>query len=256
MAEQSRVPQFGNWEGEMDVHYTAYFDKARRERPGGQIINPNNAQQNPDYFADSMPQAQPAPSETNPKQEEFPGQGAVKPTPEPHVNIEDGGTWLVSESLARHDHMGHRGTHGVNSGETNRRPSRPSGGSHSADRSPLHPHFQGGRTPTRGSRVSSPSWEGKNIHENSHGNPGRSRLKPAKSDDSLDKSAAVPKFGDWNEANPSTADGFTEIFDKVRAEKHAGETNSPGVVTEPSGNPRKPNMKGSDKGCCFPWWKK
>ncbi|KAA8543506.1 hypothetical protein F0562_020999 [Nyssa sinensis] len=35
--------------------------------------------------------------------------------------------------------------------------------------------------------------------------------------------AAVPKFGEWDENNPASADGYTHIFNQVRVERHAGE---------------------------------
>jgi RPM1-interacting protein 4 len=49
-----------------------------------------------------------------------------------------------------------------------------------------------------------------------------------------DKGAAVPKFGDWDENNPSSADGYTHIFNKVREEKQIGEGKMPGMPTESS----------------------
>nr|BAJ33848.1 unnamed protein product [Eutrema halophilum] len=62
---RSNVPKFGNWEGEENVPYTAYFDKARKVRaPGGKITNPND----PEYSSDSQSQAPPPPSRTKPEQ--------------------------------------------------------------------------------------------------------------------------------------------------------------------------------------------
>jgi hypothetical protein len=37
----------------------------------------------------------------------------------------------------------------------------------------------------------------------------------------------VPKFGEWDEKDPSTGEGFTDIFDKVREEKQSGSSNAP-----------------------------
>lgn len=34
----------------------------------------------------------------------------------------------------------------------------------------------------------------------------------------------MPKFGDWDERNPSSADGFTGIFNNVRQERQAQST--------------------------------
>ena len=60
-----------------------------------------------------------------------------------------------------------------------------------------------------------------------------------------DKGAAVPKFGDWDENNPSSADGYTHIFNKVREERQTGATaRVPGPATDPNypANP-KPGSK-------------
>lgn len=40
-----------------------------------------------------------------------------------------------------------------------------------------------------------------------------------------DHSAAVPKFGEWDESDPTSADGFTHVFNKVREEKMNGTGN-------------------------------
>lgn len=47
-----------------------------------------------------------------------------------------------------------------------------------------------------------------------------------------DKGAAVPKFGDWDVNNPSSADGFTHIFNKVREERQGGPGQVPGTPNE------------------------
>lgn len=62
-----------------------------------------------------------------------------------------------------------------------------------------------------------------------------------------EKGAAVPKFGEWDENNPASADGFTHIFNKVREEK-AGKV--PGTPPQPSyPNTRKPPGNDSAKVC-------
>lgn len=64
-----------------------------------------------------------------------------------------------------------------------------------------------------------------------------------------DKGAAVPKFGEWDENNPASADGFTHIFNKVREEK-AGKV--PGTPPEPSYyTSRKPAGGDSAKVCHY-----
>ncbi|KAK7287373.1 hypothetical protein RIF29_00646 [Crotalaria pallida] len=240
MAQQrSHVPKFGNWESE-DVPYTAYFDKARQGRTGTKMINPNDPEENPDLSIDS---------------EDPSGKGSVRPTQELHKTREDGDPKHFTDSHARHYNAGNRsgghGGHGVGSADNGRRHSRQSAGSeYSIERSPLHRHA---KTPGR----DSPSWEGKNSYDSSHGTPGRSRLKPVnRADESPDKGAAVPKFGEWDVSNPASADGYTHIFNKVREERQGGAGHTPGTPNErPRAIPRKTT---DDKAqcCCFGWGSK
>ncbi|RVW20696.1 RPM1-interacting protein 4 [Vitis vinifera] len=72
-----------------------------------------------------------------------------------------------------------------------------------------------------------------------------------------DKGAAVPKFGDWDENNPSSADGYTHIFNKVREERQTGAaTRVPGMASEPSYQTNRKHNTSSSKSCCFPWGRK
>ncbi|KAI8014712.1 RPM1-interacting protein 4 [Camellia lanceoleosa] len=153
MAQRSHVPKFGNWESEENVPYTVYFDKARKGRTGGKMINPNDPQENPDMFPNTEPTAQAPPSRTRTEPEEPPRRGAVR---------------------TAHEHQPDRG-------------------------------------------------------------------------------AAVPKFGEWDESNPSSADGYTHIFNRVREERHTGPGNAPGVGNQPSyPNARKQNnYQNTNKSCCF-----
>ena len=50
-----------------------------------------------------------------------------------------------------------------------------------------------------------------------------------------ERGSAVPKFGEWDEKDPSTGEGFTDIFNKVREEKQSG--NAP-VITSDTGYSR------------------
>eukprot|EP00252_Welwitschia_mirabilis_P023800 TRINITY_DN683_c0_g1_i1.p1 TRINITY_DN683_c0_g1~~TRINITY_DN683_c0_g1_i1.p1 ORF type:complete len:167 (-),score=38.88 TRINITY_DN683_c0_g1_i1:249-749(-) len=83
--------------------------------------------------------------------------------------------------------------------------------------SPLQSHHQGKqsssekRVPTGGSS-SAPVT------------PGRSKMRGVgtKPDDTPEGSTTIPKFGDWNEKDPTSADDFTYIFNKRREEKQNG----------------------------------
>ena len=179
--QRPHVPQFGNWDSGDNVPYTVFFDKARKNKTGGKMVNPNNPEENPDMFPNA------APSRTRPAPEEPVRRGPVKPAQDPRVSREVGDLRQFVDSPARHDNTAgktdssssthHRqGGRGSNSG----RPSRHSASSeHSIERSPLHPHHQA-RIAGRGS--GSPAQDGKNSYDSSHGTPIRSRLRPARSE--------------------------------------------------------------------------
>ncbi|XP_061358315.1 RPM1-interacting protein 4-like isoform X2 [Gastrolobium bilobum] len=246
--QRSHVPKFGNWESGENVPYTVYFDKARQGRPGAKMINPNDPEENLDSVLENSSSADP----------EDPSGGPAISTHELQKSKEDGDPKHFIDSPARHDNVGNRtasdsahrpGGHGVGSADTRRRPSRQSTGSeYSVERSPLH---RQAKAPGR----DSPSWEGKSSYDSSHGTPGRSRLRPVnRGDESPDRGAAVPKFGEWDENNPASADGYTHIFNKVREEKQVGAGHAPGTPNGRSYVVR--NQPANDKSCCFCWGKK
>ncbi|KAH6759708.1 hypothetical protein C2S52_009894, partial [Perilla frutescens var. hirtella] len=213
---RANVPKFGNWEnGGNDVPYTVYFDKARKSKIGGKMINPNDPLENPEMFANLEPStlAAPQPKSRN-RQEQQVGRGAVRPTPDQRDGGADFRPQFNNSSSARNEpSYGGRG-------QKPARSSRASVGSEqSFERSPLHPHYQ---AKVMGQGSGSPSWEGRS-HDSSHGTPARSRLRPVRADEtSPERGAAVPRFGEWNENDPQAAENFTHIFNKVREEKNTG----------------------------------
>ncbi|KAL2470678.1 RPM1-interacting protein 4 [Abeliophyllum distichum] len=243
----SNVPKFGNWESEDNVPYTVYFEKARKNR-GGKMINPNDPEENPDMFPNTespAPAPAPAPAPLS-KPQTRPG--------EQRVSREEGDFRQFRNSPAQSENMGQRTANesnyvsrGVRSGGH----ARPSSGSeHSIERSPLHPHHQAKIT-GRGS--GSPAWEGKNSYDSSHGTPGRSRLKSvAQGDESPDRGAAVPKFGEWDENDPQSAENFTHIFNQVRDERNNGAGNVSGTPKHSSHGAQNQHSK-NHKTRCFPW---
>lgn len=261
MAQRSHVPKFGNWENEENVPYTAYFDKARKGRTGTTMINPNDPEENPDVPSDYSSSADTSLTKKNggPKPAE-PGAGAVRSAHERQRSREDSDLRQFANAPANHNNLGRRtsydltnqrhggGGRGAVSGDAHRRPARHSTGSEqSIEKSPLHRH-------ARATGRDSPSWEGKSSHEGSHGTPGRSRLKP-RGDETPDHGAAVPKFGEWDETNPASADGFTHIFNKVREERQIG-AGRVGTPEPPYHHSRNPVQDDSVKGCCFGWFRK
>ncbi|XP_024026395.1 RPM1-interacting protein 4 [Morus notabilis] len=259
MAQRSHVPKFGNWENEENVPYTAYFDKARKGRTGTTMINPNDPEDNPDILSDYSSSADTSLTKKNggPKPAE-PGAGAVRSAHERQRSKEDSELRQFANAPANHNNLGRRtsydltnqrqggGGRGAVSGDTQRRPARHSTGSdQSIEKSPLHRH-------ARATGRDSPSWEGKSSYEG--GTPGRSRLRP-RGDETPDHGAAVPKFGEWDETNPASADGFTHIFNKVREERQIG-AGRVGTPEPPYHHSRKPVQDDSAKGCCFGWFRK
>uniref|UniRef100_A0A1J3K5E2 RPM1-interacting protein 4 n=1 Tax=Noccaea caerulescens TaxID=107243 RepID=A0A1J3K5E2_NOCCA len=210
MAARSNVPKFGNWEGEENVPYTAYFDKARKVRaPGGRTLNPND----PEYYSDSQSQAPPPPSRTKPEQEH-----PVRRSREQ----------MRSREESELKQFGDGGGGGGSSNEAgNRRQGRSSQNNSYDNKSPLH--------------------------KNSYDGTGRSKPKPnlRGADESPEKVTVVPKFGDWDENNPSSADGYTHIFNKVREERSSGAnvTGSSRTPTHPT--PRRNPSSNTSKCCCF-----
>lgn len=248
------VPKFGNWESGDNVPYTVCFDKAREGRNQGKIINPNDPEENPELFSKFAPQFQPKPKPPPPKlitePEEPIVRGPLRPTHEHKTSRENGDIKQFSESPARN-----KSAFGGGRGPSSVRPVKQSVGSErSVDRSPLHPHYQAKVAAKVGGL--SPSWEGKSSYESGYGTPERARIRPAnRGRETPDRAAAVPKFGAW-ENDPSSAAGYTHIFNKVREEKHSDSAKSPNRVYEPSYPPRQKYDDDEMKPCCFPWGRK
>ncbi|KAJ0248920.1 RPM1-interacting protein 4 [Hirschfeldia incana] len=204
MAERANVPKFGNWEGEENVPYTAYFEKARKGRApgGGRVTNPND----PEYHSDSQSQAPPR----------------TKPEEVDPVRKSREGTRSREESELKQFGGGGEGSGGSSSNE--KRQGRASQ-NNSYDKSPLH--------------------------KNSYDGTGRAKPKPnLRADESPEKVTVVPKFGDWDENNPASADGYTHIFNKVREERSTA-ANVSGSSRTPTHASSRNSPSSSSKCCCF-----
>jgi len=167
--QRSHVPHFGNWEIEDNVPSTVYFEKARKGRGGGKMINPNDPEENPDLCSDSSSSAQGPTSRGVAEPEEPIRQKPGISTHERQRSRKNDDLKHFTDNLGGRDnseaaHQRHGG-HGVSSVETHRRPARHSAGSEqSVERSSgvLISHFS----------------EGKASYESAHGTPGRARMKP------------------------------------------------------------------------------
>ncbi|KAJ8539732.1 hypothetical protein K7X08_013984 [Anisodus acutangulus] len=174
--------------------------------------------------------------------------GPEIPTPrhECRPSREEGYLRKPTDSPLRNDNMGrrtpmespHHRYGGLSGGATPKRAAsqQSAGPDRSIEHSPLHPH---GRAGGKGGVFSSPSWERKASSESSHGlapsTPGRSRLRSVtKGDDTPDDSPVVPKFGDWDENDPASAEGYSQIFNQVQREKKTGAAKVPATSTDTS----------------------
>ncbi|XP_010326284.1 RPM1-interacting protein 4 isoform X1 [Solanum lycopersicum] len=250
------VPKFGNWENDDNTPYTVYFEKARQTRGTGKMMNPNDPEENPDMFRNLAPPPEVAPQSKPKRQTEEPpiGRGGpARQTRDHRLSKEDGEFRQYANSPARKESVGRKGANepshqrgrGSNSGRTGR---QSIGSEHSFDKSPLHPHYQA-KVSNAGRGVASPAWEGKNnSYDSSHGTPGRSKVKQ---DKQSDRGAAVPRFGEWDENDPQSADNYTHIFNKFREEKQG---NPSGTPSRTSNNTQKHNSEEKQrKWCCCPW---
>ncbi|XP_057483075.1 RPM1-interacting protein 4-like [Actinidia eriantha] len=275
MAQSSQVPTFGNWESE--ENYTEYFDNKRKKKGGGRL-NPNDHQVNTPLVL-----ALPLKQEAELKGQKRPA--ATRPKHDFQTSHEDGQLRRVTDSPLHHESEASkevsRPRHerqlsreegeltrpidspyqrhgGPSTDEAPKRVTRPNAGSDcSVDKSPLHPHYQA-RMGGKVGGVSSPSWERKVSSEGSHASstPGRSRLRSVtRGNDTPDNGHAVPKFGDWDESDPTSAEGYSQIFNKVREEKQSEAGKVPAMATETSySNGQKQYRNDNPKSCfCFPW---
>nr|XP_009607992.1 RPM1-interacting protein 4-like isoform X2 [Nicotiana tomentosiformis] len=233
------VPKFGNWESEDNTPYTVFFDNARKTR-GGKMMNPNDPQENPDMFPNFAPKTQ---------RDEPMGLEAAKQTNKRRVSKEHG-------DIQQRNGAGR----GSNSG----RPARQTAGSdHNIAKSPIHPYSQ--QAKISGRVAASPVLEGKNSYDSSHGTtPGRSfesaRATPGRHQmkkESPDRGAVVPKFGEWNENDPQSAENYSEVFNKVRNERNERNRGSGNVLGTPvrtSYSTERHQRNEKQKSCCFPLW--
>ncbi|XP_076883554.1 uncharacterized protein LOC143532368 [Bidens hawaiensis] len=127
-----------------------------------------------------------------------------------------------------------------------RRVSRPSarGSVQSFDNSPMHPRRGG----NRGS-VSSESSYGADSST-----PSRTKLgQVTRGDENGDDGPAIPKFGDWDDSDPTSGEGYTELFNKARHGGGGGK--SPMITSEDNKFYGQHNKKSKGFGC-FSWIRK
>ncbi|CAL9105266.1 unnamed protein product [Musa acuminata var. zebrina] len=198
MAQRGHVPRFGDWNE--NAAYTICFDTARKGKvAGGNIVNPNDPEQSPELH---KPAAMAAAEPQHPKQ---------------------GRRDKAVDNIANQHHQG------ANYVREERREERQFQGYPQA--SP-QPRGSGGqrtgarRNPGEAGYVRSPSPVTQGRAANSRQNvAGRQRP------------ATVPKFGEWDAADPKSSAGYTVIFNQVKEEKKTAVAWVPAVPVQRAPSP-------------------
>ncbi|XP_042384647.1 RPM1-interacting protein 4-like isoform X1 [Zingiber officinale] len=196
--------------------YSQCFDDVRKgSRTEREMINPHDPYDNPEAFSANMSLAQ-SPATASYSE-------ATKLKDEVHIKREANHRHEDQKTSGNHRRMASRG-----SGSSNYKNSH----------SPLHQSWSS----------SSSSFISKSAR--------RSRTNGIEDDNKkIKRGSIVPKFGDWDVSNPSSADGFTVIFDKVREEKQAGATTIASMSTETTHVDCNGHAQKSSGYWCFGWCK-
>ncbi|TXG72627.1 hypothetical protein EZV62_001206 [Acer yangbiense] len=254
MAQQSNVPQFGNWESEGNVPYTAYFEKARKKKTSVNT-NVNNPEQNPRMLSNNVAPVQAPPFQMDTESVAQKGRETLR-TKHANSTSRENSDLVRSSASPLHHNIDHHHI-SKSSSDTHKKAIQLTVG---PDRRIEHPHHQA----KLGGKGNGASWERKNSTEGSNNlaplTSGRSRPgSVTRGHQTTDHGATVPKFGDWDETNPASADGFTHVFNKVREDKLNNRTGQvPVAATQnPHSNNRMQHDNEMSKRCfCFRWFGK
>uniref|UniRef100_A0ACD6A8L6 Uncharacterized protein n=1 Tax=Avena sativa TaxID=4498 RepID=A0ACD6A8L6_AVESA len=243
MAHQG-VPKFGNWEGEEQA-YTQYFENARKGKSPGRSVNPNDRNEDAEATPNDPPSVKASPLRAGAEPGLQKNRDERRATREDDVRRHEVTAQKPNAESPNHiygDQMNYDGA------------ARKAGN----ERSPMHPRHAA-RLANKGG-AASPSGDRRGSTEGNRGNapttPGRSKMRPSgRGDETPERGSAVPKFGDWDEKDPSTGEGFTDIFEKVREEKQSGVDNPSSSHAYTDRYNRGDRYESS--GCsCFSWFKK
>lgn len=224
MAKNSHVPKFGNWDND-NIPYTTFFENARKEKAGVRM-NPNDPEENPEAFmwgrgtlgleTDGDCQPVGAPRHVDSYES--------KSTENRHIE-EQMGMGHNPRGRNTFDQQRSRGRKSTTSEFSSDKSSSVS--DHSLRRpSPRYLKSDRRNSLGEGSNSYSPSLPPGHSRERSGNYP---------SDEHHHRAASVPKFGAWDETDPTSGEGFTVIFNKVKEEKQIASTQFP-VMPEQTSN--------------------
>ncbi|PON52174.1 RIN4, pathogenic type III effector avirulence factor Avr cleavage site [Parasponia andersonii] len=263
----SHVPKFGNWEND-DVPYTAYFENARREKPGdgGVRINPNDPEENPEAFMGAMTRVRRTPLESEAPdhhhhQYHNSYDAAAVPfhqqhdrhTPPPRRVMSVGKRHGGADDLTgksrhtRHHRNGSGGTQQSGESITSESVGGSTTDKSSSDYSVLRRHVVADRRKTttissssvqgisdRGSISAATSDKVHRSHTSSGSNNNNNQYCSDHHGQHHHRAASIPKFGAWDVNDPKSGEGFTFIFDKLKEEKQINATGKvPNMASPP-----------------------
>ncbi|XP_048141567.1 RPM1-interacting protein 4-like isoform X2 [Rhodamnia argentea] len=229
MAQHSHVPKFGNWDSD-NIPYTTCFENARKEKAGVKM-NPNDPKENPEMFM-------------------F-GRGGIEIDDDRRAsdafeqNISEGHRMVSAHRRTPSDQYKSTASRtSVRSESGSEKSSSDSRRNSSRHRARLDRN----KGLTESSNSLSPSVASVPKHA-------RQRSGSQPSDDSHRRAPSIPKFGAWDETDPTSGESFTVIFNKVKEEKQNTSSKFPVVPPEPntySSNQKKQESSSSSRSkiCC------
>ncbi|KAI3980382.1 hypothetical protein MKX01_003921 [Papaver californicum] len=263
MAQKPHVPEFGKWQNAENGQYTAYFDNARKGKTGGKMINPNDPQQNPEFFSRETP---PAAVKANSSQGRFESnaQGGKNSSTRESEDIRRQNDFPSRQDpttrRASADSLSDRSDGRGRSRDNSRQPAQRIAGldREGIEKSPRHPNYQakvgetdnsrrparqtGGLPERRGSGGSSPLPERRQPESSNGVYPGPSRMKsPA-------NPSTIPRLGDWDETDASGGEAYTGIFERVKEDRIAERAT---VISMPTPNHQTQERVNTKIRCCF-----
>ncbi|XAR53829.1 hypothetical protein NMG60_11022522 [Bertholletia excelsa] len=224
MAQQSHIPKFGNWDND-NIPYTAFFENARKEKGGGVKMNPNDPEDNPEAFMCGRVGIE----------SDEASRAVWHPV---HLNS------IKSMSMEKH-HLEEPNykRNPMNASESQKtRTHRSLTSESSSDKSNSEDshHKRSKKKSILDSNSSIPS---------SHAHDGIRNASDV-SDEKAYRPTSMPKFGEWDERDPQSGEGFTIIFNKLKREKQIADAKFPTPQQQPSINTCHQKQDTHSKVCC------
>ncbi|KAL5773167.1 hypothetical protein ACOSQ2_013091 [Xanthoceras sorbifolium] len=240
MASHAHVPKFGNWDKEENIPYTSYFENARKGKAGVRM-NPNDPEENPEAFMNGSGGLDSTDGDYRPIQASVNNNSASSKTNSIEKRLIEGN--IGQRNIYNHQKSGRNNNIIAEFGNSTDRSN-----SDYSLRQPSHRRRKSDRKKDLGEASNSFSSSIQREHS-------RQRSGSYQSDESHQRAASVPKFGAWDETDPTSGEGFTVIFNKVKEEKEIASAKFPTHVPAQANshsNYQKTNGGSSSKSkiCC------